>query len=59
MVIVLDKSKQIPLECYGKKKLGHNSGIFRFRTNFREANPPKMGKIIGVSEINLYYKIDF
>ena len=55
MGIVLDNSKPLLLECYGKKKLCHNSGIFRFRTNFIKANPPK----IGVSEMYFYYKIDF
>ena len=39
--------------------LGHNSANFCFRTKFHNNDPPKLGQIIGVSEVNFYSKIDF
>ena len=60
MCKVLDISKQLLLGSYGqKKKIGHISAIFCFRTKFYNNDPPKMGKIIGVSELDFYSEIDF
>ena len=51
MCIDLDKSKQ--------KNLRHNSAIFVLEQNIIKMTPQKMGKIIGVSEVDFYSEIDF
>ena len=62
MCIVLDKSKQLLLGSYGQKKtflLGHNSAIFVLEQNFIKMTSQKIGKLIGVFEVDFYSEIDF
>ena len=53
MCIVLDKSKQLLLGSYGQKKLfwAITQPFFVLEQSFITMTPPKMGKIIGVSEV--------
>ena len=59
MGIVSDKSKPLLLGSYGLKKkntCATTQPFFVLEQNFRKVTPPKMGKIIGVSEVNFYSK---
>ena len=42
-----------------KKNCAITQPFFVLEQNFRKVTPPKMGEIIGVSEVNCYSKIDF
>jgi hypothetical protein len=61
MCIVLDKSIQLLLGSYGQKKnfWTITQPLFVLEQNFITMTPPKMGKIIGVSEVDFYSEIDF
>ena len=54
MGIVLDESKPLLLGSFAITQ-----PFFVLEQNFRKVTPPKMGKIIGVSEVNFYSKINF
>ena len=60
MCKVLDKSKQLLLGSYGKKKLfwAITQPFFVLEPNLITMTPQKMGKIIGVSEVDFYSEID-
>ena len=62
MCIVLDKSKQLLLGGYGQKKKNCwaiTQPFFVLEQNFIIMTPQKMGKIVGVFEVNFYSEIDF
>ena len=61
MGIVSDKSKPLLLRSYDKKKnfWAITQPFFVLEQNFRKVTPPKIGKMIGVSQVNFYSKINF